>query len=92
MLILGLMASAWAASLIIIGLWLVFEQPLSTVLPDRWIVLVGISTIAAGNLVFMYTVADRLFPSVRERQAGWCVEMFTLALVLAPLALGVRLL
>jgi hypothetical protein len=92
MLILGLMASAWAMSLIIIGLWLVFEQPLSLVLPPRWGVLVGISSIAAGNLVFMYTVADRVFPSVRERQAGWCVEMFTLAVVLMPLVIGVRLL
>lgn len=85
MLILGVMASAWAACLVVLGMWLVIESPGMFLLSRRTIILVGISSIAAGNLVFMYSVADRLFPSIREGQVGWSIEMFTLAVILAPL-------
>lgn len=90
MLILGLMATAWAACLVLLGLWLAIETPAVLILSSRTVVLIGISSIAAGNLVFMYSVADRMFPTLREGQAGWCIEMFTLAFILVPLIVGVR--
>lgn len=90
MLILGLIASAWAACMVVIGLWLAIETPSFMFFTARSVVLIGISCIAAGNLVFMYMVADRIFPSLRESQFGWSVEMFTLAVVVVPLILGAR--
>jgi len=93
LLILGLIAAPWAACLIALGLWLAFEAPDSIVVSSGAARLVGVSSIAAGNLVFMFFVADRLFPTVQESQLGWSFEMFTLAVLVVPLALlGVRLL
>lgn len=65
----------WAACWVIGGLWLVFD--LSRAIPAaRWVVVIaGIGAIAAGQLVFLVTVADKLLPRVGRRIEVWAVEL-----------------
>lgn len=82
-------AAAWAASLVISGLWLALD--LSGAIPGgRWIVMIaGAGFIAAGEFVFLVAVADKLMPRVGRRVGVWAVEMALLAVVSACFALCV---
>ena len=89
--ILALMASAWAGCCIIVGLWLALETPDVPLLSRLSVALIGVTSIAVGNLVFMWAVADRLIPSVARGHAGWLIEMSMLSVILTTLFLGARL-
>ncbi|MFM9996250.1 MAG: hypothetical protein ACKVU4_10670 [Phycisphaerales bacterium] len=68
-------AVPWAACWVIGGLWLVFD--LSRVIPvaGRVVVTAGIGAIAAGQFLFLVTVADKLLPRVARRVEVWAMEM-----------------
>lgn len=76
----------WAAAWVVLGLWLIAEPTPgiassgAMVLPPmlRW--TVGITSIAAGQLVFMCFVADRIFPGA-SRAAVWTAEIATCGVV-----------
>jgi len=73
-----IVATAWAACLVILGLMVVASGPPPLPLPlprSSWI-LGGLATISAGVFLFMTVVADRLVPSVGRRQTMWRAEMF----------------
>jgi hypothetical protein len=70
-----LAATVWAATLVLLGLWMVFDGPpaprisLSVRLP------LGAAGIAMGLFVFMVRVADRVFPQIGRRLCMWPLEM-----------------
>lgn len=62
-----LLGAAWAAALVILGLWILCgpaNPPSATSLPWAW---AGTFLVAAGQFVFMVVVADRL---IRPRHMG----------------------
>ncbi|MEQ9096512.1 MAG: hypothetical protein RIE32_09640 [Phycisphaerales bacterium] len=71
---LALVATAWAGVLVVAGLWLVFSAG------PRWpmfsvpAALGGWTAVAMGTFVFMFLVADRVFPKA-SRTLGWIVEV-----------------
>jgi len=71
-------ATFWAAGLVVAGLWLVFS------LGPRWpmfssaATMGGLTAIAMGLFVFMFLVADRLFPAA-GRLVGWMIEVVVVA-------------
>lgn len=78
-------ATVWAALLVIVGFWLVFS------VGPRWpmfsvpATLGGWTAVAMGAFVFMFLVADRVFPRA-GRSVGWVFEvcavvLFTIGLV-----------
>ncbi|GIW73713.1 MAG: hypothetical protein KatS3mg103_0235 [Phycisphaerales bacterium] len=77
--VLALVASAWAGALVVAGLWLVFTAG------PRWpmfsvpATLGGWTAMAMGMFVFMFLVADRVFP-IAGRTIGWMVEVAFVAL------------
>lgn len=83
---LALVATAWSAALVIAGLWLVFSAG------PRWpmfsvpATLGGWTAMAMGTFVFMFLVADRVFPKA-ARSVGWVVEVaFVVLFTLGSLA------
>lgn len=80
--VLALSATAWAALLVMLGLWLVLDCPRTTVRAEARCILSGLASIAAGTVLFMIVVADRLFPSVVRRMSMWRVERGTILLFL----------
>ncbi|MEQ8843563.1 MAG: hypothetical protein RIB58_01815 [Phycisphaerales bacterium] len=88
---LALVATVWAAGLVIAGLWLVFSAR------PRWpmfsvpATLGGWTAMAMGTFVFMFLVADRVFPKA-ARTVGWVAEvafvvLFSVGFVATVLAL-----
>lgn len=58
------------------GLWAIFDFSKGFTGGLRWpIIVLGLSSLAGAQLVFMVLVADRLFPSVGRRVGVWFVEM-----------------
>lgn len=83
---LALVATAWAGALVVAGLWLVFSAG------PRWpmfsvpAILGGWTAMAMGTFVFMFLVADRVFPRA-ARSVGWVVEVaFVVLFTLGSLA------
>ena len=71
-----IVATAWAACLVILGLMvLASAPPLPLPLPRSCWILGGVAAVSAGMFLFMTVVADRLVPSVGKRQAMWGAEM-----------------
>lgn len=78
--LLTLVASVWAGSLVVFGLLLVSQgvsQWISTTTGLeagvwRWL---GVGLIMGGQFVFMFMVADRVFPRAGRRLAIWCLEL-----------------
>lgn len=72
-----IVATAWAACLVVLGLLVIAggPPPLPLPLPRTSWFLAGLATISAGVFLFMTVVADRLVPSVGRRQAMWRTEM-----------------
>ena len=80
----AIVATLWAGSLVVLGLWLVFS------LAPMWsmfalpAVLSGLTAVVMGQFVFAYLVADRLFPGA-ARIIGWRLEIGSVLLILAGL-------
>ena len=72
---------AWAACLVVIGLWLAIETPRVLLISSFAVAVVGVVCVSAGNFVFMVRVADRIFPSVARRQVSWVIELFMLSMI-----------
>lgn len=89
--LLALAAGLWAGALVMAGLWLVFSAG------PRWpmfsvpATLGGWTAVTMGAFVFMFLVADRVFPQA-GRTIGWVCEvvlvgLFCLGFVATALAL-----
>jgi glucose-6-phosphate-specific signal transduction histidine kinase len=80
--LLTLAATAWAAVMVVGGIWLLAEGP------GRWPLVLpvaprlgGVILVSAGQFLFMYLVADRWFPRA-ARAMTWPMELAaTLVLV-----------
>lgn len=88
---LALVATVWAGALVVAGLWLVFSAG------PRWpmfsvpAALGGWTAVAMGTFVFMFLVADRLFPKA-GRTIGWVLEVALVAVFcIGGLATGLAL-
>ena len=88
---LALVATAWAGALVVAGMWLVFSAG------PRWpmfsvpATLGGWTAMAMGTFVFMFLVADRVFPRA-ARTVGWVAEvafvvLFTVGCIATALTL-----
>ena len=84
--ILSLVATPWAAAMTLAGLWLLASAGRgdSGLSPVTRFVL-GITALAAGQLVFMCLVADRLFPEANRRVVWW-LEVFTCVVLFGGVA------
>ncbi|MFI4915525.1 MAG: hypothetical protein ACIAS6_03325 [Phycisphaerales bacterium JB060] len=77
-LLLALVATVWGGALVVAGLWLVFSAG------PRWpmfsvpAALGGWTAVAMGTFVFMFLVADRVFPRA-GRAVGWAIEVALVA-------------
>jgi len=80
--VLALSATAWAALLVMLGLWLVLDCPRPTAIDLARSVSAGVAAIAGGTVLFMIVVADRLFPSVVRRMTVWHIERGTIVVFL----------
>jgi len=74
--------TAWAMCLVVLGLSLMLDGPPVSFAPRRapW-ALLGLASAAAGMLVFMAMVADRLVPHLGRRMTMFWVEMLMAALL-----------
>ena len=77
--------TAWASSLVLLGLWLTIDGMQNVAVPLNIRIPAGLSAIAAGMLVFMVGVADSLFPGVRRGNLTWRVELGTIVLLIGTL-------
>lgn len=63
-----LAALPWSMALTVVGLWVWFSPGLSGVLANPWVSAgVGAAAFAAGQLVFLLCVSDRVFPRATRR-------------------------
>lgn len=79
-------ASGWAMCLVLGGLWLMLDVRARPGVPGPAALFGGMGAIAAGQFVFMTTVADRLFPNLHRARVIWLLET---AVFLAAVGLGV---
>lgn len=64
----------WAMCLTMVGFWLLLHPPVDLI-PARPVLRSGgLAALAAGQLLFMLMVADRLFPNAHPRLV-WALEM-----------------
>ncbi|MEO1007838.1 MAG: hypothetical protein AAFX79_04685 [Planctomycetota bacterium] len=77
-------ASVWSASLVVAGLWLAFSARQTWPMFSSAALLGGVTAIAMGVFVFMFLVADRLFPKA-GRHVGWIIEVAIVVLICAGL-------
>lgn len=73
--VLILLATMWATVLVMFGLWLMIDGPHLVWVRIRS--LAGVAAVGVGLFVFMWGVADRVFPAVGRRLTTWWVEMAT---------------
>ena len=85
-LVLSLFA-AWAACLVILGLWMTFDLARQFSSGSWAVRTAGIGLIAAGEFVFLVRVADKLFPRLGRRLGVWAMELTLLLTFLACLVL-----
>ncbi len=84
-----LSGTAWAAVLVIAGLWLVFDLSRLHAPAFRWpVVLGGAAALAGGQFILMVVVADRLYPNVARRLGVWMVEMSVFTVFMLGAILG----
>lgn len=76
---LALVATPWAGALVVAGLWLVFSAGPRWPMFSEAATLGGWTAIAMGTFVFMFLVADRVFPRA-ARAMGWACEVVLVAL------------
>jgi len=82
-------ATPWAATLAFVGLVLCFGAtdllpPAFRLMPAGVRVVLGLTAVAGGHLVFMCLVADRVFP-LASRRLVWWSELSVSAAVFAGL-------
>ncbi len=89
--LLSIVASAWAAAMVVFGLslfahsnddWLHSAMGLD---PIVWILL-GLASIGGGQFVFMFMVADRICPQAGRLPMIWLTELAIACLGLLCLA------
>jgi hypothetical protein len=76
--------SVWGVAFVVLGLWLLLEG--ATRVPERISLLAGAASVAAGLYLFMFVVADRLFPAAAARLSIWVLEMATFLVFLGGFA------
>ncbi len=72
--LLAIVAGLWAGALVIAGLWLVFSAGARWPMFSVPATLGGWTAVIMGVFVFMFLVADRVFP-VAGRTIGWVCEV-----------------
>ena len=92
MALLSSVATAWAAAMVVFGLTLIVQTPggwlqNSIGLPGLLWNLLGLASIAGGQFVFMFMVADRLCPLAGRRPGIWLAEISIAGLGLLALVL-----
>lgn len=92
MALLSAVATAWAAAMVVFGLSLLIRSPggwleQSIGLPSLLWALLGLASIAGGQFVFMFMVADRLCPLAGRRPGIWLTEISIAGLGLLALVL-----
>jgi len=88
--VLIVVSTTWAALLVFVGLWLTLDGPQGFPIPPVVRQLLGVAGVAGGVFVFMFLVADRVFPRVAFRLLSWKYEMCTfLVAALSLFAAGV---
>ncbi|GAB5495820.1 MAG: hypothetical protein Phyf2KO_09000 [Phycisphaerales bacterium] len=80
MTMLSLIASAWAAAMVVFGLTLLTKAPSGWLqstfgLPAALWNLLGLASIACGQFVFMFMVADRICPRAGRLPMIWLTEL-----------------
>lgn len=94
--LLTLAATFWACSLVVFGLMLVSQGVadwISTVTGlgrGVWRSL-GMALFTGGQFVFMFMVADRLFPRAGRRFGVWCLEMLMMVVGISAFLIAVLL-
>jgi len=79
--------TVWGVAFVVLGLWLLLEG--SARMPVRISLLAGAASVAAGLYLFMFMVADRLFPAAAARLSVWLLEMATFLVFLGGFAAAV---
>jgi hypothetical protein len=77
-----MLATAWAACMVVLGLWLIGQGWRHLPMPRAMSAMSGVASLSAGLFIFMAAVADRVVPGVGRRLSMWPVEM-AMALVVA---------
>ncbi|MEM1329223.1 MAG: hypothetical protein AAGG07_01550 [Planctomycetota bacterium] len=80
-----LTATPWAAVMIVGGLWVLLSPDASRALAPILRFALGVTGIAAGQLVFLCLVADRVFPMAHRRMVWW-FEIFSSMIVFGGFA------
>jgi hypothetical protein len=81
----AIVATLWAGSLVVLGLWLVFSVAPMWSMFAVPAVLGGLTAVVMGQFVFASLIADRLFPGA-ARIIGWRLEIGSILLLLAAFA------
>jgi len=69
-------ALPWALVMTVGGLWLLAPGGAGEFLSPLARTVLGVTSVSAGQLVFMCLVADRIFPEA-QRRTTWWLECFT---------------
>lgn len=77
--------SLWAAALAVVGLWILVTGPRDVILARPLLLSLGLAALAAGHILFMTMVADRLFPKASRRLRG-PIELTALSVFLGSTA------
>jgi len=95
MTLLSAVASAWAVAMVVFGFTLLVQAPggwfqHSVGLPETTWKLLGVASIGGGQFIFMFMVADRIFPRAGRLISIWAVELVVVGVgLLALLATGI---
>lgn len=62
--------TAWSLAMTVVGLWLIWGRPLDLPMLRPVFLSLGVMSFAGGQVLFMFMVADRLFPRASPRIVG----------------------
>ncbi len=62
--------TAWSLAMTVVGLWLIWGKPLDLPMLRPVFLSLGVMSVAGGQVLFMFMVADRLFPRASPRVVG----------------------
>jgi len=71
-------ATTWAATLLLTGLWVAMNGPERWPVPRELCLMGGSALLAGGQFLFLVLVADRVFPRASSRLV-WAVEVLLFA-------------
>lgn len=80
-------AAPWSLSLSVAGLWLLTTRSIPWPSGVAITAFAGVTLLAAGQLVFLVFVADRLFPSAGKRVGPWLEAPISLVVIVGSLGL-----